>query len=102
MRDHESWCASRYRQGNEPPSACDCGAEREGAQTLSTFSPIKRSKKSKTRWAGRLPAQFCVQCEGSQVKRVTVVPKDEKEPTRVFAACMNAACAWIRELEQPA
>jgi hypothetical protein len=103
VREHEGWCASRYRYENTPPMACDCGAEKEIAQELAPFNPLAMLKKrKKTGWLGKLPAQFCVKCEGARTKRVAIVPADPQQPERVFAACMDAECAHLRELQTPA
>jgi len=100
VRAHEKWCASRYHSvhGDDPPSACDCGAERENAQTLASFNPLGE-KKGKVNWAGNLPAQFCLACEGSSLKRaVVMVVKDGKPQARTFAVCLD--CMEVREIAE--
>ena len=98
MRAHETWCASRYRSvhGDEAPSACDCGAEQENT----SFGPARpRNKKGKMEWAGRLPAQFCLACEGSSLKRAVVMAvKDGKPEARTFAVCLE--CMEVREIAE--
>ena len=105
MRDHEPWCASRYKQEGVPPAPCDCGSEREQAQPLAPFNPLdksKRRKRGRVAWRGNLPAQFCVKCEGSMTKRIDIVPHDPAQPPRVMAACLDPECAHLRELQPPA
>ena len=103
MRAHEGWCASRYHQDGVPPAACDCGAVQENAQHLAPFNPLTGGEKPPTSWAGRLPDQFCVKCEGGPVKAVVITPKPGRpEPTRIFAACLAAECTHIRELNSDA
>ena len=49
---------------------------------------------------GDLPAQFCVKCEGSNVKAVIIEPRDTRKPTRYFAVCLDTVCMHMRELDE--